>query len=181
MIVAQSVWWIASLIGLKEGLGTHINNPCIRSEVYQASSVAHSEQVTIHPERLIPIGKALSDIKDQRDLSTPKHKESKNSEDTLHDQVLKDCEKFLQESAFERRKIPKRNLKASKKLSKTKPNKNLKTQTEGIELSEFYRRKAAGECQHCAWPQDRKGGYETSDCFRRNRLENQIAPVPKKR
>jgi len=90
MIVAQSVWCIASLIGLTEGLGTHINNLCIRSEVYQASSVAHSEQVTIHPERLIPIGKALSDIKDQGDLSTPKHKEPKNSEDSLHDQVLKD-------------------------------------------------------------------------------------------
>jgi len=37
IFVAQSVWWIASIIGLSEGLTVHIDNLRKRSEIHQAS------------------------------------------------------------------------------------------------------------------------------------------------
>jgi len=36
IVVAQSVWWIASVIGLSDGLTTHMDNLRIRSESCQA-------------------------------------------------------------------------------------------------------------------------------------------------
>jgi len=38
IFVAQSVWWIASVIGLTDGLVMHIDNLRVRSEAYQAPS-----------------------------------------------------------------------------------------------------------------------------------------------
>ena len=58
-------------------------------------------------------------------------------------------------------------------------NKPYAQQTEGIEKSELDRRKAAGECQRCAWPGDRKGAHKTVDCFRWARKEIGTAPFPK--
>jgi len=40
IFVAQSVWWIASIIGLSEGLATHIDNLRIRFEASQLGSEA---------------------------------------------------------------------------------------------------------------------------------------------
>jgi hypothetical protein len=51
-------------------------------------------------------------------------------------------------------------------------------QTEGIDKSELDARKAAGECQRCAWPADRKGSYKTMDCFRWARKDIGTAPFP---
>jgi len=62
---------------------------------------------------------------------------------------------------------------------KNKSNKTYAEQTEGIEKSELDRRKAAGECQRCAWPSDRKGNHKTMDCFRWARKEVGTAPFPK--
>jgi len=69
--VAQSVWWIASVIGLTIGLVTHIDNSRIRSETGQAplkdkqSSLgtelasalqehleARTEVSSVHPDRI---------------------------------------------------------------------------------------------------------------------------------
>jgi hypothetical protein len=36
IFLAQSVWWISSIIGLQQGLITHIDNLQIRSELYSA-------------------------------------------------------------------------------------------------------------------------------------------------
>jgi hypothetical protein len=52
-------------------------------------------------------------------------------------------------------------------------------QTEGIEKSELDRRKAAGECQRCAWPGDRKGAHKTMHCVRWAKKEVGTAPFPK--
>ena len=103
------------------------------------------------------------------------------SEDKEHDQVLKDCEKFLRKSASERMNIAKRNLKASWELLKAKPKKNYKIQMEGIEISEIRRRQAAGECQRCAWPKNRKGSHKTSYCIREKKLDKGTASFPKQR
>jgi hypothetical protein len=66
---------------------------------------------------------------------------------------------------------------------KFKPkNKSVKTygeQREGIDKSELDRRKAAAECQRCAWPADRKGAHKTMDCFRWVRKEVGTVPFPK--
>jgi hypothetical protein len=62
---------------------------------------------------------------------------------------------------------------------KNKSNKTYAEQTEGIEKSELDRRKAAGECQRCAWPADRKGAHKTMDCFRWAKKDVGTAPFPK--
>ena len=62
---------------------------------------------------------------------------------------------------------------------KNKSKKTYAEQTEGIDKSELDRRKAAGECQRCAWPGDRKGAHKTMDCFRWARKEIGTAPFPK--
>jgi len=183
IFVVQSVWWIASIIGLEKGLVTHIDNLCIQSEVYQAPAIAGNNPSGIHPDRLLQLEEVASGIEGQpgQSLSISGSEESRNTEDIIHDQVLDNCERFLQESAFERKKVAKRNLKVSKKLLKTRPKKNYKTQTEGIEVSELRRRKAANKCQRWAWPQEMKRAHKTIDCFWWPRLEKGMAPFPKKR
>jgi hypothetical protein len=52
------------------------------------------------------------------------------------------------------------------KLRARTPIKSYGTQTAGIEGSELRRRKAAGECHRCAWPQGRKNSHKTIDCKR---------------
>jgi hypothetical protein len=58
-------------------------------------------------------------------------------------------------------------------------NKTDAEQTEGIDKSELDRRKAAGECQICAWPGDRKGAHKTMYCFRWAKKDVGTAPFPK--
>jgi len=69
--------------------------------------------------------------------------------------------------------------KESKKIL-WKAKKTYKVQTEGMDSSELSRRKAAGECQRCAWPTDRKGAHKTTECFRWKRVEKGTTPFPKK-
>jgi len=52
------------------------------------------------------------------------------------------------------------------------------SKTEGIESGEIERRKAAGECLHCAWPQDRKGNHRVKDCIRGIKLDKGTATYP---
>jgi len=62
---------------------------------------------------------------------------------------------------------------------RNKSNKTYAVQMEGIEKSELDRRKAAGECQRCTWPADRKGAHKTMDCFGWARKEIATVPFPK--
>jgi len=57
IFVAQSVWWIASIIGLTEGLVTHIDNLRIRSEARQVptgevGATSSIQQVSATPRDL---------------------------------------------------------------------------------------------------------------------------------
>jgi hypothetical protein len=54
-----------------------------------------------------------------------------------------------------------------------------KEQYSGIEKFELDPRKAAGECQCCAWPQDTKEVHNTLDCFGWLRKDKGTAPFPK--
>lgn len=52
-------------------------------------------------------------------------------------------------------------------------------ETVAMDKSEWDRRKAAGECQTCAWPADRNRAHKTIDCLRLARKEVGTAPFPK--
>jgi len=49
IFVAQSVWWIASVVGLTDRLATHIHNLPIRTEAYQAP-IREIEQLSLEQE-----------------------------------------------------------------------------------------------------------------------------------
>jgi len=183
IFVAQSVWWIASIIGLDKGLVIHIDNLRIRSEVYQAPAAACNNTFSIHPDWLLQLESVVSNWENppSRSTSAIGSEKSAISNDRLHNQLLQNCEQLLQESAFERKKIAKTNLKASKKLLKTKPNKNHETLTEGIEICELRWRKTGGECQRSAWPSGHNGNHKMIDCIQWKRLAKETVPIPKKR
>lgn len=63
--------------------------------------------------------------------------------------------------------------------TRNKSNESSVEQTKGIKKSELDRRKAAGECQRCAWPADQKGAHKTINCFRWARKETGMVPFPK--
>jgi len=72
-----------------------------------------------------------------------------------------------------------RNQSDRKFKPKNKSNRTYAEQTEGIDKSELDRRKAAGECQRCAWPAVRKGAHKTIDYYIWARKEIGTAPFPK--
>jgi hypothetical protein len=192
IFLAQSVWWISSIIGLQEGLIIHIDNlkersnigqteiPCELSKQVKTSIV---EDDNIHPDRIARLQHTDSDYidSDSESIST--------TETDIHNEIINNFEAFLKQSQQERKTVGRftRNAsrvikrKAERKDNKNKPIKTFGTQTEGIEGSKLRRRKAAGECQRCAWPQDRKGSHKTLDCFRWKRLEKGTAPFPKRK
>jgi len=194
IFLAQSIWWISSILGLQQGLIIHIDNLKARSEsrlglsVHQPS-VSESEPLTtfgpspnqyIHPDRIGRVKTSEGDLPDSdiESIST--------AETGIHNEILNNCELFLEQSKQERKVIGRRLRQTSrvmKKKSKKEARRKLKTfgtQTEGIDGSKLRRRKAAGECQRCAWPQDRKGSHRTFDCFRWKRVEKGTAPFPQK-
>jgi hypothetical protein len=87
------------------------------------------------------------------------------------------------DTQFDKAKVFKKRFQGRQDRSNQKPrNKSHKTyaeQTEGIDKSELDRRKAAGECQRCASPGDRKGAHKTMDCFRWAIKDVGTAPFPK--
>ena len=186
IFLAQSVWWIASILELQEGLIIHINNlkewsnigrleiPC-ESAIPATTSVVEDDH--IHPERIARLLHTDSDYIDSELES------NSTTETNIHNEVIDNYEAFLEQSKQERKAIGRRtrqvNRVVKRKINKKKPIKTFGTQTEGIDGQELRRRKTAGECQCCAWPQDRKGSHKTIDCFRWKRLEKGTAPFPK--
>jgi hypothetical protein len=216
IFLAQSIWWISSVIGLQEGLIIHIDNLQKREEVLkQAKSSEERREVPkqdqsyrqIHPDRVaqISVDRSVSTVprdltEDQRldrileaieelddSYKTSDGDSVSTTETDIHNEVIDNCEAFLQQSQQERKAVGRFTRQASRvvkrkaegKANRKKPIKTFGTQTKGIDSSELRRRKAAGECQRCAWPQDRKGSHRTLDCFRWKRLEKGTAPVPK--
>jgi hypothetical protein len=179
VFVAQCVWWLASTIGLENGLITFID------------SLPSRVVVTVVPEKVPSIGRTVSPI--PRD----------NQEDQRQDKVLKECEEYLKDSkrlreiaalkatgksltgfinptAISKKQLRKkdRHLRESDKIKpRTRINKDQKT--EGIQLSEINRRKSSGECLRCAWPIDRKGSHRVADCRRPIKLDKGTANFPK--
>jgi hypothetical protein len=179
IFLAQSVWWISSIVGLQQGLINHINNLNTRKKL--RSLDLEEDLSIIHPDRVANLGNTPGDLDSSKDDS------QSTTEDDIHKEVIDNCEIFLKQSKSERKAIGRKNRRASRviKLRKIKKDKQkfktFGTQTEGINGTELRRRKAAGECQRCAWPQDRKGSHKTLDCFRWKRIEKGTAPFPKKK
>jgi len=76
------------------------------------------------------------------------------------------------------RRDRKDNYSGKVKMNRTRSDLNF-TKTEGIDLSEISRRKAAGDCLRCAWPSDRKGTHMVKDCQRPIKLDKGTASFPK--
>jgi hypothetical protein len=182
IFVAQCIWWLASIIGLEQGLANYIDN--IQSRV----------NVTIIPEK-VPISREpISPEKVPSTRETVSPVPRNNQDDSRQDYFLKECEGFLRESRKLRDII---SLKAegitptgrinptpiSKKYLRKK-DRYLRKQPApakeeskclGIEKAEIQRRKATGECLRCAWPADRKGTHQVKDCRRPAKLDKGTA------
>jgi hypothetical protein len=118
-----------------------------------------------HPSRVERIEALSRNVVSSQDAS------DSTTEDDIHNEVMENCKLFMEQSKPERKAIGRKSLIARRvlKIKNDKKRKNVKsvrTQTEGIDGLELERRKAAPDCQHCAWPRDRKGSQKTFDCFR---------------
>jgi hypothetical protein len=160
IFVAQCVWWLASIIGLEQGLANYIDN--IQSRI----------DTTVIPEKVPRAYRTVSPI--PRDIQ----------EDQRQDMILKECEEYLKDSRRLREiaalkvtgktltglinptAISKKHLrKKDRHLRKpaTLPQKD-NSGIAGIDLKEIERRQRTGECLRCAWPSDRKGIHRAADC-----------------
>jgi len=117
MFLAQSVWWIASVIGLSEGLATHIDNLRIRFEARQLISeedqLSSREDLTtsllegpinttqgscIHPDRIIQINKDSEDSE----------AESSQAQLDRATTVIQSTRRFIKQSRKERKALKKK-------------------------------------------------------------------------
>jgi hypothetical protein len=182
IFLAQSIWWISSILRLQEELVIHIDHLKAQKEDRRATipdNEISSLDIGIHPDR-------LANIQDpDNDNCTSDGDSVSTTETEIHNEIIGNCETYLAQSQQERKAIGHITRQASRvikrKANKRKPVKTFGTQTEGIDGSELRRRKAAGECQRCAWPRDRKGSHKTLNCFRGKRTDKGTAPFPKKR
>jgi hypothetical protein len=161
------VWWICSIIGLQEGFVIYIDNLTARSNirhlVVRVEASEYSDLSGVHPSRIARIQD--SDI----DYNASECESNSTTETDIHNKVIDICKAFPEQSKQERKVITRftrQNCKEVKrKTNMKKPIKTFGTQTEGIERGKLRRRKPAGECQRCAWPQDRKGSHKSFDRF----------------
>jgi len=171
IFLAQSVWWISSDIGLQQGLVNHIDT--LRDRKVQNLQEQHPREDSIIPRSL--------------------------AEDQRVNQVLDETEQFQKASRRLKKvvalnatgkiitdqisptKEPRQYLKKSKRVSKevAVPEYKGYSNTEGIDASEISRRNAAGECLHCAWPCDKKGGHRAKNCRRHIQFDNGTAIFPR--
>jgi len=115
IFVAQSIWWIASVSGLTEGLVTHIDNLRMQSEAHQASlavkqSSSKKELVIVpqdhrnidtegsrmHPERIPQIDNTISD-NHEVEISEPESERA-----TL---IIQSAKRFIGQSRKERQAL----------------------------------------------------------------------------
>jgi len=172
IFVAQCVWWLASIIGLEQGLILHIDKLQDRED-------------TILPKQLPRAVPAIP-----RDLT----------EDQRVDQVIDNAEQYLRESKrltelsalkisgktrtgrLNPLRTTKKSLREAASISKDVAINKLtdRSETRGIGNKEISRRNAEGECLRCAWPSNRKGSHRVKNCIRPIKLDTGTAGFPKK-
>jgi len=175
IFVAQCVWWLASIIGLEQGLANYIDN--IQSRI----------DVTVIPEEVPKVGRTASPILGD------------NRENRRQDKILKECEEYLKDSkrlreiaalkatgktstglinptAISKKRLRKRDQYKKRPVGLSKSS---DSRIAGIDRAEIQRRKKEGECLRCAWPSDRKGHHRVADCRRPIKLDKGTASYPK--
>jgi hypothetical protein len=145
------MWWISSIIGLQEGLVIHIRNLKVQSDIketapitiplvtpevpvvpVQASSDLEDKHRNIHPDRLVNLSRSDSSYCDSESES------ASTSESDIHNEIVNNCEAFMEQSKQERKAIGRKTRQVSrviKRKAKKKTIKTIGTQTEGIEGS----------------------------------------------
>jgi len=143
-----------------------------------ASKPSRKDIEYIHPDRVIRVQNSEDSHSESEDGVTS------TSEDDIHDETVQNCQQFLELSHRDWKKVGwkdryastvvewKANIRARKEI------KTFRTQTQGIDGSELRRRKAAGECQRCPWPEDITGGHKNIDCQRAIRKKKGNADIP---
>jgi len=196
VFAAQCIWWLASLIGLEQGLVVHIDNlngrtVDITESIPEQGHIperrnATEEKDPVPGEAEVPRG--VSAI--PRDLD----------EDKRTDNILKECAEYLRDSRrlreiaarktkggtptelFNRTAISTKHLRKKDRVDRKRSNlKPSLSKTEGIDEAEIQRRRRKGECLRCAWPSDRKGSHRVADCRRPIRLQIGTVLFPIKR
>jgi hypothetical protein len=102
IFLAQSIWCIASILGLQEGLIIHIDNlkaRSIPSKKEESNTTIDIWSTHIHPERISRIDNTGNSYSDS-------HSEvSSTSEDDIHNEIIDNFDAFLEESRQERKAI----------------------------------------------------------------------------
>jgi len=162
IFLAQSIWWISSIIGLQPGWIIYINNQqsCSKKERI-------GREVTITPSSDLP--------KPEVDRQDTILKECKDILRNLRQ--LRDIANLKSTSRTVTGRI--HPLKSSREALKESNRGKDYSKTEGIEQEEIERRRAAGEYLRCAWPSDRKGSHRVKDCIRPLRRDKGTASYPK--
>jgi hypothetical protein len=159
IFMAQCVWWLALIIGLEERLVNHIENLHLRVKV-----TITSKEILADPTAA-----------------------SKEADKERPDEVLQECEAFLQDSRWLRRiaRLKVSGIRRSNRIipfnvvKKARGTRKDYSRTEGIEINQIERRKLAGECLRCARPSDRKGTHRVKDCIRSIMLDIGTAGYPR--
>jgi hypothetical protein len=154
LFLAQSVWWISSIIGLQQDSVIHIDNlkisrdlgtvipsvsPFVEQEPLDTTKVKIPEVEDInrhiHPSRLAAIQGNNSNYSDSENESIS------TTEADIHTEVIDYCEAFFEQSKQERNNLGRITRKASRvikrKPDKKKPIKTFRTETEGIDGNEL--------------------------------------------
>jgi len=97
IFVAQSVWWIASVIGLADGLATHIDN--LRSKAYR-TPVREFEQALIEKEAVV--------LPRDPQANSGDISEASNLQLDHIEQVIADTEEFIINSKKQRKEFKKK-------------------------------------------------------------------------
>jgi hypothetical protein len=107
IFLAQSVWWISSIIALQEGLVIHIDNLKIRNDIgnleIRKAPQVHQDLLAVHPSRAAQVQTSDRDYieSDSESIST--------TETDIHNKVIENCETFLEQSKQERKAIGRKN------------------------------------------------------------------------
>jgi hypothetical protein len=145
IFLAQSVWWISSIIGLQQGLIIHIDNLKVGKDIENSKDELVPTITGVHPDQIVN----FLNLEDS--YSTSEGDPISMSEDSIHNEIIDNCEAFLAQSKEERKDIGRRTRQASrvvKRKAEGKANRETKkeakrklrtfgTQTEGIDGSEL--------------------------------------------
>jgi hypothetical protein len=143
IFLAQSVWWISSIIGLQEELIAYIDNLKVQEQISipeaRMESLYLLESSGIHPERITNIQNYDSDY------CTSAGDSVSTSETDIYSEVIENCELFLEQSKQERKSIGPKTRQVSSAINKRsnivgKKKASIQkfgTQTEGIDGNEL--------------------------------------------